>query len=181
MSVRDAAAWPLRLEALNLGVCASYDNVHSRIVKYVSEVLPEDEDAIAREVRATLSVVSPPSHPSVFRFLPSPLSIPPPASVYSHCCSSAASGVGSPVSLPRPRTELPCMFRRHQVRRRRRGSCCGQNLLVVRARLVVWRSAASDPARRDCECNTMRLHGLCVRGSFGGALGRTLWVNARSG
>lgn len=51
MSINDAAAWPLQMQPLKLEDANSYKNMQSRVAKYVSEVLPEDEETIAREVR----------------------------------------------------------------------------------------------------------------------------------
>lgn len=53
-SLESAGHWPLKLEALNLDSQSTYQHLLRRVAKYVTEVLPQDEDAIAHEVRSPL-------------------------------------------------------------------------------------------------------------------------------
>ena len=50
-TLEDAAQWPVRIDALRLESPAAYKHLLSRVVKYVHEVMPSDEEAIANEVR----------------------------------------------------------------------------------------------------------------------------------
>lgn len=56
-TLEDAAEWPLRADALRLESPVAYKHLLSRVVKYVHEVMPSDEEAIANEVRLPVCVL----------------------------------------------------------------------------------------------------------------------------
>jgi hypothetical protein len=51
-TLEQCAAWPLKLNALRLDVPELCQALQRRVVRYVSEVIPADEDQIADNVRA---------------------------------------------------------------------------------------------------------------------------------
>ena len=56
-TLEGAGQWPLRLEALRLDTPKQYEQLRQRVAKYVNEVMPSDEEAIAEEVRRCMHVV----------------------------------------------------------------------------------------------------------------------------
>jgi hypothetical protein len=50
-TIEDCKAWPLDVAALHLEQKERYNGLHKRIAKYVHEVMPVDEEAIASSVR----------------------------------------------------------------------------------------------------------------------------------
>ena len=50
-TLESAAQWPLRLDALRLDSQRQYEQLRQRVAKYVAEMMPTEQDAIAEEVR----------------------------------------------------------------------------------------------------------------------------------
>jgi hypothetical protein len=50
-TLEGAAKWPLQLQALRLESVSGFKHMQQRVAKYVHEVMPTEEEAIASEVR----------------------------------------------------------------------------------------------------------------------------------